>query len=72
MKADIVVESKINETPRVEQVRGLFDLAPEKTCRVSWSVDLPIELRKWNVGLIADPSGCGKSTITRKLFADAH
>src|SRR5262245_20927913 len=70
VKAEIVVESKINETPRVEQVRGLFDLAAEKSSKVSWSVQLPLEARPWNIGLICGPSGCGKSTIASRLFGD--
>jgi hypothetical protein len=68
MKAQITVRSRISETPRVEQVRGLFDLRPEKLNQRSWSVDLPLEDRPWNVGLITGPSGCGKSTLARRLF----
>ena len=69
MQARIVVESHIEETPRVEQVRGLFDLTPEKTSRVAWDVLLPLEDKPWHVGLIVGPSGCGKSTIARRLWS---
>jgi energy-coupling factor transporter ATP-binding protein EcfA2 len=68
MRTTIAVESPIIDTPRVEQVRGLFDLPPEQTSRVEWEVDLPLHERPWNVGLIVGPSGCGKSTIARKLW----
>jgi GNAT superfamily N-acetyltransferase len=34
-------------------------------------VDLPIEGRQWQVGLIVGPSGSGKTTIGRRLFPDA-
>lgn len=69
--ASIVVESSIVETPRVLQVRGLFDLAAEKTSRLEWTVNLPLHETNWLIGLIVGPSGCGKSTIARHLFADA-
>ncbi len=68
MHAVVAVESPIVESPRVQQVRGLFDLAPEKTSRLRWEVSLPIEERPWNIGLITGPSGCGKSTIARRLW----
>jgi ABC-type lipoprotein export system ATPase subunit len=66
----VVVESPIRETPRVAQVRGLFDLAIEKTSRVEWNVSLPLEERAWNIGLITGPSGCGKTTIARRLWPE--
>lgn len=67
----IVLESTIPETPRVQQVRGLFDLTVEKTSRVEWDVHLPLEEKVWHIGLIVGPSGCGKSTVARHLFTDA-
>ncbi len=69
----IVVESRINETPRVLQVRGIFDLPAERTSRVEWVTDLPAKLQEksWNLGLIVGPSGCGKSTLASKLWPDA-
>ena len=68
MHATITVESAVIETARLAQVRGLFDLPAEKTSRLTWEVDLPLEERPWNVGLITGPSGCGKSTIARRLW----
>jgi energy-coupling factor transporter ATP-binding protein EcfA2 len=64
----IRVQSVIEETPRVLQVRGLFDLPPEKTSAVEWDIDAPIHTKPWNIGLITGPSGCGKSTLARELF----
>lgn len=64
----ITVSSPIRETPRVLQVRGLFDLAAEKTSTLSWDVQLPLTEQLWNIGLIVGPSGCGKSTIAGKLW----
>jgi energy-coupling factor transporter ATP-binding protein EcfA2 len=66
----VVVESPIRETPRVAQVRGLFDLPAEKTSRMEWNVQLPLHERDWNIGLITGPSGCGKSTVARHLWPD--
>lgn len=50
------------------QVEGLFDIQPLERSEQSWEVDLPLDDREWNVGLIVGPSGCGKSTIAKKLF----
>lgn len=62
------VESSILESPRVQQLRGLFDLPVERTSRVQWSVELPLQERLWSIGLITGPSGCGKSTLVRHLW----
>ncbi|MBY0522214.1 MAG: ABC transporter ATP-binding protein [Gemmataceae bacterium] len=67
----IVVESPIVETPRVLQLRGLFDLPSQATSRIEWNVHLPLDAQPWNIGLIVGPSGCGKSTIVRHLFESA-
>ncbi len=64
----IVVETPIDETPRVAQVRGIFDLPAQNRSRLEWRVSLPLEERPWHIGLIVGPSGCGKSTIARRLF----
>jgi ABC-type transport system involved in cytochrome c biogenesis ATPase subunit/GNAT superfamily N-acetyltransferase len=66
--AHIVAESPVVETARVAQVRGIFDLKPEKTSRLEWTVQLPLHEKEWHVGLIVGPSGCGKSTIARALW----
>jgi hypothetical protein len=70
-EAHITVESAIYESPRVLQVRGLFDLPPARTSRLEWHVDLPLADKPWHIGLIVGPSGCGKSTIARRLFAQS-
>ena len=64
----ITVSSPIIETPRVLQVRGMFDLPESKTSGVEWDVALPLEDKPWHVGLIVGPSGCGKSTIARSIW----
>ncbi|HWY87274.1 MAG TPA: ABC transporter ATP-binding protein [Gemmataceae bacterium] len=64
----IAVSSPIMETPRVLQVRGMFDLPHTKTSCVEWEVNLPLQDRPWKVGLIVGPSGCGKSTIANSVW----
>ena len=71
MKASIENSVAIKRSPRVQQVEGIFDVPPEKVSAEAWSVDLPLEDRPWNIGLICGPSGCGKTTIAKKFFADA-
>jgi len=71
MHATITVTTPIEETPRVLQVRGIFDLQPAAGERVTWDVRLPLAERTWNLGLIVGPSGCGKSTIARHLWHEA-
>lgn len=68
MHAVITVESPIADTPRVAQLRGMFDLAAEQTARLQWTVSLPLDERPWNIGLITGPSGCGKSTLVRHFW----
>lgn len=71
MKRSIERASTIERTPRVAQLEGLFDLPPSQRSAVTWDVDLPVEERDWNVGLIVGPSGTGKSTVVRELWPDA-
>jgi GNAT superfamily N-acetyltransferase len=66
----ITVSSAVRDTPRVQQVRGLFDLPESKTSTLEWEFDLPLHERGWNIGLIVGPSGSGKSTIARRLWPD--
>src|SRR5262249_49803265 len=67
----VTVESPVEETPRVAQVRGLFDLPAESHGRLTWQAALPLHERPWHVGLVVGPSGCGKSTVARALWSDA-
>lgn len=64
--------SEINYTPsfRAEKVAGMFDVTVEDKLRREWDVDVPIDDRQWNIGLITGPSGSGKSTIAHQLFGD--
>jgi ABC-type nitrate/sulfonate/bicarbonate transport system ATPase subunit len=70
MHAIITVECPVAHTPRVAQLCGMFDLAPQSTSRLTWDVTLPLEERPWQIGLITGPSGCGKSTLARQFWPD--
>ena len=71
MKVVVELQSSLVDSPRVAQVRGLFDLEP---CAVDHHVhthELAIEEKPWNLGLITGPSGSGKSTLSKVLWPDA-
>ena len=70
-EAQIILETPIVETPRVLQVRGLFDLERKPPRACSGRSSCRSRPEPWNVGLLVGPSGCGKSTIARHLFGDA-
>ncbi len=72
VKTTIERGTKIERTPRMLQLEGLFDVAPADRAELKWEVDLPIEGKDWNVGLIVGPSGCGKSTIAREMFPQGY
>lgn len=69
-RTHILVGCNIERTARLLQMEGLFDVPPSTRPMVEWNVNLPIEDRDWNIGLIVGPSGAGKSTVARKLFPD--
>lgn len=66
--ASIRVSSPVVRTPRVMQMESLFDVPPAEKTEMQWDVELPLDARDWNVGLICGPSGSGKSTILREMF----
>jgi hypothetical protein len=67
---DFVVETKLDPTPRVKQLSGMFDVPPREKLAHHWQGELPIDERDWNVGLIVGPSGAGKSSVKRQLFGE--
>jgi hypothetical protein len=73
-RAHIVKSVPIARTPRLRQVEGMFDLAPEKASTFTLDADLPLDAAEgepWQIGLIVGPSGCGKTTLARELFKGA-
>ncbi len=69
--AHVVIESPIESSFRVEQIRGMFDVPDRTKIRHEWNVVAPVEDRAWAIGLIVGPSGSGKTTLGRRLFPDA-
>ena len=67
-RADLLRSTAIVQSPRVQQLLGMFDIPPSERSELSWQVDLPLDERKWNIGLIVGPSGSGKSTILAEMF----
>lgn len=63
----ILRESKIEDSFRVQQVRGMFDFQKEIVSH-EWNSELPIEDREWKIGLIVGASGSGKTTLAREAF----
>jgi ABC-type lipoprotein export system ATPase subunit/GNAT superfamily N-acetyltransferase len=63
----IVRESKVVDSFRVQQVRGMFDYQRE-SIRHEWNSNLPIENNSWKIGLIVGPSGSGKTTLAREAL----
>jgi ABC-type ATPase involved in cell division/GNAT superfamily N-acetyltransferase len=70
MKVDLKVESEIVHTTRVRQLSAIFDAPISEKLSHSWSGDVPIEERDWNIGLIVGPSGAGKSSVMRQMFGE--
>lgn len=70
-KKQIQREVEVQQTARVQQLYGLFDVNPTNVSRLDWKVDLPVDDKEWSIGLIVGPSGSGKSTIATELFGDS-
>lgn len=67
---NFVVESKLDLTPRVKQLSGMFDVPAQEKLSHHWQGEVPIDTRDWNVGLIVGPSGAGKSSVSRQMFGE--
>lgn len=67
----VVTSVPVVRTPRVQQLEGLFDVAPTKQSEFVREIHVPIETRPWSIGLIVGRSGSGKSTVARHLFREA-
>lgn len=65
-----VIELPYNPSFRSQKVAGMFDVPTADKLHREWTVDLPIEDRKWNVGLIIGPSGSGKTSIANRAFGE--
>jgi hypothetical protein len=53
---DFLVESAIEQTPRVLQLSGMFDVPVRERLTHRWEGQVPIDEKEWNVGLVQDSS----------------
>ena len=67
-----VVECKYAPTFRTEKVAGMFDIPPSDKITKKWKVDLPIQEKEWQIGLIVGASGSGKTTLSKKIFDEKY
>jgi len=65
-----IIETEYKPTFRTEKIVGMFDVPVSQKLRKEWSVDMPIEEKNWQIGLIVGASGAGKTTIARKAFGE--
>lgn len=69
-KHDILVQSEIKSTFRVEQLRSIFDVSGDKISQVHLEIEDRLNEKDWNIGLIVGSSGSGKTLTANKLFKD--
>lgn len=67
---DHVIEAEYKPTFRTEKVVGMFDVPAAKKLRKEWHINMPIEEKPWQIGLIVGASGAGKTTIAKRAFGD--
>lgn len=48
----------------------MFDIDDLQEVKKEFDVDIPIENKEWNIGLIVGSSGSGKTTIAKECFSD--
>ena len=72
MKVEVVNSVTIKHTPRLMQLRGMFDMVSTPTSEFRRTFDLPLHERGWQIGLIMGPSGSGKTSILRKVWPESQ
>jgi len=65
-----VVEIEYKPTFRSEKVAGLFDVPVNEKLKKEWDINVPIENKDWQIGLIVGASGTGKTTMAKKIFGE--
>ncbi len=66
----IEVECLVQDSFRVQQVAGMFDLPVGERASQRFEVELPGRDEEWSIGLVVGPSGSGKSSVAREAFGD--
>lgn len=69
---NILIESKIEHSVRMQQLGSLFDMPIANKQRLHWEGEAPFEEKPWSIGAILGPSGSGKSVIAKDLFDNYH
>lgn len=69
--SEFVKEYNIPESFRNNKIKSMFDYNKETSFK-KFSVNIPIEEKDWNIGLIVGSSGSGKTTIGRECFPDFY
>ncbi len=60
----------VQQSFRVKQVAGMFDVPLAERSTVEISADVPDRDEQWQIGLIVGPSGSGKTALARHVFGD--
>lgn len=68
--ARFIKSTKIGDSFRVNKIKGMFDMPDAKNVEKRFDVSIPIEGKKWQIGLIVGSSGSGKTTIAKECFKD--
>lgn len=68
---EAAVQTPIQDSFRVQQVLGLFDLPQRERWIETFSADIPNLEEPWQIGCIVGPSGSGKSTLARTAYGAA-
>lgn len=68
MRQIITAHSEIIRTIRVQQLEAMFSVPAEQKLTVILDINIPIEERQWQIGLIVGPSGSGKSLTMKHTF----
>jgi len=51
-------------------MEGIFDVPQKDKSQINLQIDLPLDEKEWNIGLIMGPSGSGKTSIVEYLWPD--
>ena len=63
-----LIEAEYKASFRTEKVVGMFDVPVKEKLSRLWKVDMPIEEKDWQIGLIVGASGAGKTTLAKRAF----